>query len=671
MAPTIRILTVATLVVGALGLPPAQPSVGAVASTGGCGGVVFRDLDADGARTETLDHDGLPDDIEVGVTGVAVTILDVHGDAQTTTTDDGSTRRITETIAAGDLQRACRRSNGWVVEGTPGCPGGFGNGWEFFDGESYGWQSETALGSVARLPGRSEVVATQMNPIPEDHAWSSGGLVWHGTSEGSRRGGIRLYDRQASPPGSTFENASGLGDLAVLCGGPPPSIGGSVWHDADADGLRDPDDGPIVGAAVELIDDAGEVISTDSSDEQGAYSFDESNVPGRLITGARYRLSMGERNHRRGSGVLVGLGDFTGLTPTASDVGDRDDLDSDGVVVDMEIEGQPGAVIEVVAGDDPATPETENPIAHQYDFGLRDRYDLAVVSSPGSAMRNSGVVAFHIEIRNEGSLPSGPIEVEANLPPETSLQAAGVRSMIPTSIGAGSVVWALDEHQSIAPGDVRRIDMQLRVNDPTIQSITNSVAIIRDSGPDEDSDPGLLWDEDDEAELTVDLYGLAGTIWVGVDEDDTATFERDAGGVVVHVLAEDGTRVGGTTTDESGRFLFDSFPSGSYRVAIPASEFSSEGTLRGHDQAVGGSSRNIGRMLDRDGHVTTDVIELGAADGPTSPSVRLGVVRQPPTPLVDVIVPTVLVPIALLFVAALMFDRRRHLGGALRPADRV
>lgn len=79
---------------------------------------------------------------------------------------DGATRDIEETVAAGDLQRACRRGDGWVIEGSDGCEGGFGNGWEFFDGDSYGWHAETAMGSVARLPGRSEVVVTQMTPSP-------------------------------------------------------------------------------------------------------------------------------------------------------------------------------------------------------------------------------------------------------------------------------------------------------------------------------------------------------------------------------------------------------------------------------------------------------------------------------------------------------------------------
>jgi hypothetical protein len=281
------------------------------------------------------------------------------------------------------------------------------------------------------------------------------------------------------------------------------------------------------------------------------------------------------------------------------------------------------------------------------------------------------MVAFRIEIRNEGSLPSGPFEVRANLPLETSLYTSGAMSMLPTSTGAGSVTWAFGESASIAPGDTRTIELELRVIDPSVESITHTVEIVVDSGRDEDSDPGTAWDEDDEAELTVDLYGIAGSIWVDVASDEATRVERGAGGVAVHMLAGDGSIVGRTMTDESGRFLFDSFPAGSYRVAIPASEFESGRPLRSYDQAVGGHSANVARMLDRDGFVSTEPIELGGADGRRSSTVELGLVREPPTPLIDIVVTMVLLPLTLLCVVVLVLDRRRRLGGALVPAGRL
>ena len=365
-----------------------------------------------------------------------------------------------------------------------------------------------------------------------------------------------------------------------------------------------------------------------------------------------------------GRGVLVGVGDHTGLVATVPDVGSRDDLDSDARPEAGPDRTESRSFIDVRVGDDPATAGHESPIAHHYDFGLRDRYDLAVSTSPGPAMRNAGAAAFRIEISNEGSLPSGPIEVRADLPAATSLHPTRGASIAPTSIDAGSITWAFDDLASIAPGDVRVIDLELRVNDPSLTSITNSVQIVRDSGRDEDSDPGLTWGQDDEDELTIDLYGIDGTVWVDVASDETERVQSGAGGVVVVVLDADGARVGGTTTDEAGRFLFDSLPVGRYRIAIPASEFGSGRPLNGYDQAVGAGSANVTRALDRDGFVSSEPFELGGTTPPRSPTIDLGLVRRPPTPLVDIVVQMVLGPSALLCIAALVLQRRRHLGGS-------
>jgi len=583
---------------------------------------------------------------------------------------DGGTRRITESVAAGDLQRACARGSGWVVEGTTGCDGGIGNGWEFFDGDSYGWQAETALGSVARLPGRSEVVATQMNPIAADHAWSAGGLVWHALDDGERSHAVRVLDGRVDAPGSTFATASGLGDLAVLCGGPAASIGGAAWHDHDADGVRDPGDGPVSGAVVELIDDDGEVVSVDVTDDEGNYVFDDGNVTAGIEPGAHYVLALADRNTRAGLGVLTGTGRFTGLVPTTANVGDRDDLDSDALPGGFG--GRSSVAFMEVVTADPAVDPTADPIAHRYDFGLRDRYDLAVVSTAGDSMDEAGVVAFRIEIHNEGSLPSGAFTVRANLPAETSLRLAGAAPARPSSIGPDSVTWSFDVDESIPPGGTRTIEVELLLTDPTVETIRHRVEIIADSGTDEDSVPGRSLGEDDEDELAVELFGISGSIWVDVadGEADTGTAERPIGGVVVQVLAADGHRVGSATTDAAGRLLFDAFPAGSYRLAIPASEFESGRPLSGYDRAVGASSANVARMLRREGAVVTEPIELGRGTGGRSSVVELGLTRRPPTPLIDLVVPFAVLPLVLLCVGYLLVERRRHVGGVRRALGR-
>jgi serine-aspartate repeat-containing protein C/D/E len=60
----------------------------------------------------------------------------------------------------------------------------------------------------------------------------------------------------------------------------PGSVSGRVWVDVDGDCVRDEDEQPLGGVTIELLDDAGRVIRTGTTDAQGAYRF-EGIVPGR------------------------------------------------------------------------------------------------------------------------------------------------------------------------------------------------------------------------------------------------------------------------------------------------------------------------------------------------------------------------------------------------------
>lgn len=351
------------------------------------------------------------------------------------------------------------------------------------------------------------------------------------------------------------------------------------------------------------------------------------------------------------------------MAPTVADAGSRDDLDSDARAGRAGTTYSGLAAIEVTAGDDPGTDVSEPAVDHSYDIGLRDRYDLAITTSQGERTREDGLVSFHIRIHNDGSLPSGPFQVRANLPVETSLRATTPNAAV---IDSGSVTWSFSELQSLPPGTTRAFDMTLQVNDPTVASITNVVEIVADSGADDDSTPGRALGEDDEDQLTIRLYGFAGSLWVDAGHDEAARIERGIAGVVVHVLDETGHRVGGTTTDDEGRFLFDSFPAGSYHIAVPASEFERGRPLHGYDGAVGATSGTVARMIDTNGAVLSNTIVLGDDRSDAQlPTIRLGLTRRPPRPLIDLIVPTVLLPILLACVGVLLVDRRRHLGGVV------
>ncbi|NNE10738.1 MAG: hypothetical protein HKN41_00660 [Ilumatobacter sp.] len=583
---------------------------------------------------------------------------------------DGRVRRVTESVAAGDLVRACPFGEGWTIEGQNGCAGGFGNGWEFFDGDSYGWHAETAMGAVLRLPGRDDVVVTQMDPVRADDTWRSGGLAWHDTRTGGYLKGARLYDGRSAQPDHTFEKASGLGDLAALCGGPPLQIAGAVWHDRDADGLRDPDDQAIPAVTIELRDEAGDLVATDVTTVDGLYEFDEDNVPDGLTSGATYDVVVADENYDPTRGVLAGRGEFTGLVPTTPDAGIRDDLDSDVRSDEAFGQGDGLPTIRVVAGDDPATETTEPAIATFHDIGLRDRYDLAVGTAPGPRIFEDGIVSFRIDVTNHGSLPSGAFRLRASLPVETSLIDTAPLTNIDARFDAESVTWAFPTSRSIPPGAVLSFEMTMRINDPTLSHVTSVVEIVEDGRDDLDVVAVVAAASDvenDRAELTIGLFGFSGRIRADVrsDSSGSATSEQPIVGVVVHMLGARGARLGSTTTDDSGRFRFESLPAGRYAVEVPASEFVVGRPLHRFDHVDGAERADLD---DADSAVRSAPFVLGPGAGePTA--IEIGFAEQPTKPTMSLIVPgMVLLPVVAGCVGLLLLARRRRVAGVLGPA---
>lgn len=83
---------------------------------------------------------------------------------------------------------------------------------------------------------------------------------------------------QISPPGYTLVPNYGPQIVTVDLTASPGSIGGVVFDDAGADGLRDPGDPAIAGWTVELLE-AGIVTDSRITDAQGAYSFAGLDAP--------------------------------------------------------------------------------------------------------------------------------------------------------------------------------------------------------------------------------------------------------------------------------------------------------------------------------------------------------------------------------------------------------
>ncbi|MEM7140015.1 MAG: SdrD B-like domain-containing protein [Actinomycetota bacterium] len=184
-------------------------------------------------------------------------------------------------VAGGDVLRACDAGDGtFDIEGTAGCPinTSIHGEREFFVDDRYGGaHRETGQGSVAIAPGFQHFIHAQMDPVNAGSTWRSGGFAWTDAEAGTKLKGLRIYDGRNHQPSGTFEKASGIGDVELLCDAAPLTIGNRVWLDLDGDGTQDADEPGINGVVVELLDRDGALVSSVTSGgadpAAGSWSF--------------------------------------------------------------------------------------------------------------------------------------------------------------------------------------------------------------------------------------------------------------------------------------------------------------------------------------------------------------------------------------------------------------
>ena len=162
---------------------------------------------------------------------------------------------------------------------------GPGNG-EFF-GYDYWvsgsvYHSEIATGSVVSLPGTGSVVATVFDPSLDSY---TGGMHRYSTYNGSKLGVAIAYEHSNDPQ---FGKASGLGDLVAMCGYIPLEIGNLMWIDENANGVQDADEALLPNIELSLYDSNCEKIAQTTTDEDGGYYFNNSNVSAGISLGASY-----------------------------------------------------------------------------------------------------------------------------------------------------------------------------------------------------------------------------------------------------------------------------------------------------------------------------------------------------------------------------------------------
>ncbi len=591
---------------------------------------------------------------------------------------------LVSAVAVGDILRGSPDGQGgWVVNASP----------EFYHQDHYLSQDvpgqalhdETAMGALAQVPGRPEIVTTAMNPINP----FAGGLDWMSNSTG---GLLRSYEIYQSPrpeqglPDPWLGKANGLGDLEVLCAPGPVELGNRVWHDQDHDGVQDAGEPALPGIAVQLwgdLDGNGShetLLGTALTEADGSYYFGgptgRNLLPGRSLTpGLAVEIRISLTDPALPAGFAPTLKD---AAPAGDGFDDERDADGDAGLL------RPGfSSIRLFA---PAG----GTVDHSRDFGFylpptptptRTPTDTPTPTyTPTPEPLRLGNLVFK-DLDNDGLYEPGSGEfgvglVKVNLYRD---DGDGVLDGGDTFIGSATTdPQGLYLFTDLTPGDyIVQVDAANFSPGGKLYGMPSSTG--NDVGgmapdPDDDRDnddngtpqpgqgvvskpvtltyggePGAGVDGDNPSgNLTVD-FGFRCLLCLGdrvfKDVDDDGRYEPNAGefgigGVTVNLYRDsDGNGVlsagdaflASQVTDAEGLYLFCELDGGDYIVQVPPAAFQPGGPLFGHRTAAGNEVNGQAPDPD-DNRDNDDNGQSAGALGVASRAVTLSCAGEPEKP---------------------------------------
>ncbi len=205
---------------------------------------------------------------------------------------------------AGELLKICYENGIYYKEGTNNClqynysnskfsyttPPTTSN--EFFNDYGIGGSHESSNGALAILKGSNQLLATVIDPHPENPTgdrrvyWNSQGVNTLNLGNGA----IDNWYATAMTKGNGLSwKANGMGDIELITDPAPIEIGDRVWDDINANGIQDANETGISGVKIELICNNSSVSSA-ITDTKGNYIF--SNDPIATSTAShRYGIS--------------------------------------------------------------------------------------------------------------------------------------------------------------------------------------------------------------------------------------------------------------------------------------------------------------------------------------------------------------------------------------------
>jgi len=537
-------------------------------------------------------------------------------------------------IAAGDILKACLDASGnYILENNGVCGGETGagadnnfsgpGGSEFFDDRFYRnhpdyperGHAETSNGAIAVLPGSGEIVLNSMDPVnhPEDddqhnNYFRAGGPAWYisrGDDAGKKRKAFQLFwDASLSDAG--FGKGHALGDLELLTEAAPVEIGNRLWIDTNKDGIQDPDEMPLEGVLVQLLDVNGTLLAEVTTNASGLYIFSndpygadeagyEYNISG-LIADANYTIRIPNATGEQKQDVLKGL------YLTTSNSGIDDEIDSDGKLDGVD------AVAEVYPSDIPYSGANN----HSFDFGFYPVLTLGSVvwldENDNGIQESSerGIANLTVALLDENSNPvldssgnaittktdgNGTYFFDELEPGTYRIKVTGdtLSRYRASSVQESNANNNNPSDSNIESGDGSSgfvsAPIALALNDEPYGSSEESNLPNSGDSQDQNSDTDFK-DKNGNMTLDIGIYtpqmSLGSVVWLDNDVDGLqGSGETGISGVTLRILDENnqtvfdvyGHEVASVTSDSSGRYFFENLSEGTYHVEINMSSY--------------------------------------------------------------------------------------------------
>jgi uncharacterized repeat protein (TIGR01451 family) len=395
-------------------------------------------------------------------------------------------------------------------------------------------------------------------------------------------------------------------DLGIYVPNKKASIGNFVWYDNDHDGIQDAGELGVPNVSVQLLDSVGNVVATTATDVNGFYQFTD-------LEPGTYSIKF----------VLNSLPN--GYVPSSPNSGSDDAKDSDA----NPSTGQTSPT-ELIA--------TENDLTWDMGIYIPAKYDLALKKSLAANQTNftpGSDVTFTLTVYNQGDLAVRNVTVTDYIPTGLTLNdtdwTAGANNTASTVIAgpiAANSSTTVDITLRIAANSTGKIVNAAEISsftdnsgnpvsddaDSTPDNIKDNDGTPKDDVVDENSKTGGDEDDHDIAEITVvQLAAIGDYVWFDTDQDGVQdASETGVANVTVRLYKADGTLVGTTQTDNTGKYIFENLQPGDYYVQFDLSTLPAGSIVTSKDSGSDDAKDSDGNLTD--GKTITTTLIAGERD---------------------------------------------------------